>query len=400
LIEGSFGDGPDWKTSLIGAAISGEKLDLLKILLDQGGQTMFERRYGLSILGKTAFSCCIASRRSASTICAMLLCLIEMPEFDINAGLKQSRPLSMLAKGSFDKSIIPDVLSTTLRRADLEVNYRESDLFCPLQIAAGAGNVDAVKLLLADPRTDVNLSFRDEKRVVPPPIQEAAKLSHLEIVQLFLDSPRLEIKAMDVFSGPLEDAVTATRSAFVYCSIASEFDQSYVEIVRALFKRKDVDVNRISIAASPLNIAMSAIKRREYEKNDLLEKKEFTQKMGLIRRMEKYLPRQKRASWKDYLFGEDWHDNNSIQEYLDGQIVEHDKRHYDEEKNTLKHRIKTLEDEIEHRKVIALILRDNGARSFDSLTERSDADWDKVQEMSVAYLSGIRFLWGLFKQAI
>ena len=114
--------------------------------------------------------------------------LIKMPNLKINCfGEDNCTPL-FLATMLFYNQIV----KILLEREDIDPNILSVG-YVPLQIAVLKNNLEAVKLLVNDKRTDLNAQGKDGDTA----LHYAISLKEIEIVKILLDSNRIDVNAVN-----------------------------------------------------------------------------------------------------------------------------------------------------------------------------------------------------------
>ncbi|KAK0706216.1 hypothetical protein B0T26DRAFT_725797 [Lasiosphaeria miniovina] len=427
-VEDSFGSGtttdPLMRDSLMGYAIRRDSDVILKLLLDRGAAAVFEAKYQQTTMGV-----CISHSRVA---CLRLL--ISRPDYDINEMDYLGYALIHYCAGGMSwrepmcDTLGMETVEKLLKRPDLNVNLPSSNGELPTETSSRQAakspsslpfmrlllaredidinatdvrgertalhravenqHTEMAKMIISDPRTDINMSFGEV--IVYTALYFAAKTGNLEIVKLLLNDPRFRMVNEPDKHGsyhtvsPLQAAVFARKKNPGTEAVAVMFDSAYLDIVGLLCKRCDtVFLNRRTVDGTALDIANSGLRAR---KSELRHLEELAQQ------------RQIRKPWLSYVSrADDWGNYEDSKETLAKELDEYDSTHYGETEGSsaLECRVQDLEKEIAARqKMVDIIISHGGTATEDpQFVGWCDSGWYGVDRVkSASYISAVRLL--------
>jgi len=117
------------------------------------------------------------------------------------------------------------IVKILLQDPRIDVNKSAHEGFTPFYLACSHGHSEIVKLLLNDERTDVNRTTKQDAS----PFYIACQEGHLEVVKLLLKDPRIDV------NHPLNDQSTPF---FIACQ------NGELEIVKLLLNDQRIDINQ------------------------------------------------------------------------------------------------------------------------------------------------------------
>ena len=170
--------------------------------------------------------------------------LLENPKIDnIN---KKSRFSGTALTMAVRRGYI-EIVKLLLEHPKIDVNARD-DGEIVLMIAAKNGHTEIVKLLFEQPKIDINAKYRGDTA-----LEMAVKNGHIEIVKLLLKQPKIDVNATSGFYK--EVLRMATKNDYIeIVELLPEIDikialvivaveKGYVEIVKQLLKKLEIDIN-------------------------------------------------------------------------------------------------------------------------------------------------------------